>query len=102
MLQCRVSKASRHNKGRESMRLHKMNVKRWRRDLTALIVSAVFAVALPASALDWQFTGATNRTAAVSLSCVMAGEFDSQIPSTVIFSGCNMRSDAVGNLILFR
>ena len=60
------------------------------------------AVIISSAAVDWQFTGATNRTAAVSLSCVISGEFDSQIPSTVLLSGCNMQSDAVGTLILFR
>jgi len=69
-----------------------------------ILVGAMCAIALsiPAVAVDWQFTGATNRTAAVSLSCVIAGEFDSQIPSTVLLAGRNMRSDAVGTLILFR
>ena len=69
-----------------------------------ILVGAMCAIVLsiPAAAVDWQFTGATNRTAAVSLSCVIAGEFDSQVPSTVLLAGRNMRSDAVGTLILFR
>ena len=69
-----------------------------------ILVCAICAIVLsiPAAAVDWQFTGATNRTAAASLSCVIVGEFDSQIPSTVLLAGRNMRSDAVGTLILFR
>ena len=66
-----------------------------------LAVVAGFAP-FAASAVDWQFTGATNRTAVVARTCVISSEFDSQISSTVLLSGCNMRSDAVGTLILFR
>ena len=68
------------------------------------ILCAAFAAgaSIPAVAVDWQFTGATNRTAAVSLSCGISGEFDSQIPSTVLLTGRNMRSDAVGAIFLFR
>jgi len=69
-----------------------------------ILVGAMCAIALsiPAVAVDWQFTGATNRTAVVARTCVISSEFDSQISSTVLLSGCNMRSDAVGTLILFR
>lgn len=69
-----------------------------------ILVCAVCAMGLtiPVAAVDWQFTGATNRTAVVARTCVISSEFDSQISSTVLLSGCNMRSDAVGTLILFR
>lgn len=69
-----------------------------------LLTCAVLAGAMPmvAGAVDWQFTGATNRTAAVTLSRAISGEFDSQIPSTVLLTGRNMRSDALGTMILFR
>ena len=69
-----------------------------------IVIGAALAVGLArtAEAVDWQFTGATNRTAVVARTCVISSEFDSQIPSTVLLSGYNMRSDAVGTLILFR
>ena len=77
----------------------KSRVAGWTSALLAVVAGfAPFA----ASAVDWQFTGATNRTAAVARTCVISSEFDSQIPSTVLLSGRNMRSDAVGTLILFR
>jgi len=65
---------------------------------------AALAIGLAHSsaAVDWQFTGATDRTAAVSLVRVISSEFDSQIPSTVLLTGRNMRSDAIGTLIIFR
>ena len=66
------------------------------------LAASVTLAAFAASAVDWQFTGATNRTAVAARTCVISSEFDSQIPSTVLLSGCNMRSDAVGTLILFR
>ena len=70
--------------------------------LSALLAVVAGFAPFAASAVDWQFTGATNRTAAVTRTCVISSEFDSQIPSTVRLSGYNMRSDAVGTLILFR
>ena len=66
------------------------------------VASLALMLMLPVWAVDWQFTGATNRTAVVARTCALSGEFDSQIPSTVLLSGRNMRSDAVGTLILFR
>ena len=71
-----------------------------------------------ADAVDWQFTGATNRTFAAARSGTIAGtfnsvvpavrltdvdgEFDSRLPSVVQSAGCNMRSDAAGILVIFR
>lgn len=63
---------------------------------------AALAIGLAHSsaAVDWQFTGATNRTAAVSVTRAISGEFDSQIPSTVLLEGLNMRSDVMGLVII--
>ena len=75
-------------------------------------------IARTADAVDWQFTGATNRTfvavrsgtitgtfnsvvPAVHLADV-DGEFDSRIPSVMRSNGYNMRSDAAGSMIIFR
>ena len=71
-----------------------------------------------ADAVDWQFTGATNRTFAAAQSCTITGtfnsvvpamrladvdgEFDSRLPSAIRSDGYNMRSDAAGSLIIFR
>ena len=71
-------------------------------ELSAFIAIAAGFAPFAASAVDWQFTGATNRTAAVTRTCAISSEFDSQIPSTVLLSGYNMRSDAIGTLIQFR
>ena len=84
------------------MKLQKMCKKRGGGKLTVLLASAAVFASCGAFAVDWQFTAATNRTAAVVRTCVITSEFDSQIPSTVLLTGRNMRSDAVGALILFR
>ena len=86
-------------------------------------VALAFGLARTADAVDWQFTGATNRTAAVTRTCVarsgtiatefnsvvpaarrgdFVGEFDSRVPSAVRSVGHNMRSDAAGIMIIFR
>ena len=67
---------------------------------TCAIMAAGFV--LSANAVDWQFTGATNRTFAASSAAAIAGDFDSRVPNAVVRGGCNMRSDAVGVLIIFR
>ena len=74
------------------------------RETYQILTCAVLAgaMSMAAWAVDWQFTGATNRTAAVTLSRAISGEFDSQIPSTVLLAGRNMRSDAIGIMIIFR
>lgn len=84
------------------------------------IICAAMAIGLArtADAVDWQFTGATNRAAVatqsgmiagefnsvLSRACTIAvsGEFDSRYPSIVRSDGYNMRSDAAGALIIFR
>lgn len=90
------------------------------RALKILSTCAVLAFGLtfPAGGVDWQFTGATNRT--FTASCTgsftgvfnsnvpgarlsdFEGEFDSRIPNAAISGGYNMRSDAAGALIIFR
>ena len=90
------------------------------RQLTIRSVCAALAVglALSAGAVDWQFTGATNRTfAAASSGSIdsafnsvipaelpgdLDGEFDSRLPSVVRSAGYNMRSDKGGLMIIFR
>ena len=86
---------------------------------SALALAAVTAGhALSLGAVDWQFTGATNRTfvavgsgaiagpfnSVVPAACPadVTGEFDSRLPSAVLSEGYNMRSDAAGTYILFR
>ena len=84
------------------------------------VICAALAVGLArtADAVDWQFTGATNRTFVAVRSGTIAtefnsivpaacrgdfvGEFDSRIPSAVRSVGHNMRSDAAGTMIIFR
>lgn len=90
------------------------------RELKILSTCAVLAFGLTFSAggVDWQFTGATNRT--FTASCAgsftgvfnsnvpgarqsdFEGEFDSRIPNAAVSAGHNMRSDVVGVLIIFR
>ena len=90
------------------------------RELKILSTCAVLAVGLtfPAGGVDWQFTGATNRTFTASCAGSFAGafnsnvpgarqsafegEFDSRIPNAAASGGYNMRSDAAGALIIFR
>ena len=90
------------------------------RQLTTRSACAILAVglALSSGAVDWQFTGATNRTFAASCAGTFAGEFnsnvpgarlsdfedefDSRIPNAAVSGGHNMRSDAAGALIIFR
>ena len=85
-----------------------------------IVIGAALAVGLPrtADAVDWQFTGATNRTFAASCTSsftgefnsivpgsrlsAVEGEFDSRIPNAVVSGGHNMRSDTAGVLIIFR
>ena len=85
-----------------------------------IVIGAALAVGLPrtADAVDWQFTGATNRTFVAARSSTIAtefnsivpaacrgdfvGEFDSRIPSAVRSDGYNMRSDAAGSMIILR
>ena len=90
------------------------------RRIQHIIAAIALAVGLAhiADAVDWQFTGATNRTFVAVQSGVIAGafnsvvpavrlagvdgEFDSRLPSVVRGEGYNMRSDAAGSLIIFR
>lgn len=90
------------------------------RELKILSTCAVLAFGLtfPAGGVDWQFTGATNRTFTASCAGSFAGvfnsnvpgarqsdfegEFDSRIPNAAVSGGYNMRSDAAGALIIFR
>ena len=84
------------------------------------LICAALAIGLvcTADAVDWQFTGATNRTFVAARSGTIAGtfnsvvpaarladvdsEFDSRLPSIARGDGYNMRTDAAGVLILFR
>ena len=90
------------------------------RQLTTRSACAILAVglALSSGAVDWQFTGATNRTFAASSAAAIVGafnsnvpgtrqsdfegDFDSRIPNAVVSGGHNLRSDAAGTLIIFR
>lgn len=90
------------------------------RALKILSTCAVLAFGLtfPAGGVDWQFTGATNRTFTASCTgsftgvfnsnvpgsrlSAVEGEFDSRIPNAVVSGGHNMRSDTAGVLIIFR
>ena len=81
-------------------------------------IALAVGLARSADAVDWQFTGATNRTFVAARSGTIAGtfnsvvpavrladvdgEFDSRLPSVVRSDGYNMRSDAAGALIIFR
>ena len=85
-----------------------------------IVIGVALAVGLArtADAVDWQFTGATNRTFVAVRSGTIAtefnsvvpaarrgdfvGEFDSRIPNAVVSGGHNMRSDTAGVLIIFR
>lgn len=85
-----------------------------------IVIGVALAVGLArtADAVDWQFTGATNRTFVATRSGTIAtefnsvvpaarrgnfvGEFDSRIPAAVRSVGHNMRSDAAGIMIFFR
>ena len=70
-----------------------------------MMAACVAAFAVPpliANAVDWQFTGATNRTCVATRSVTINGAFDSRIPSVIRINGCNMRSDKSGLMIIFR
>jgi hypothetical protein len=85
-----------------------------------ILIGLALAVGLArtADAVDWQFTGATNRTFAAASSGTidsafnsvipaelpgdLDGEFDSRLPSVVRSAGYNMRSDKGGLMIIFR
>ena len=90
------------------------------RQTFCIVIGAALAVGLArtAEAVDWQFTGATNRTFVAVRSGTIAtefnsvvpamrladvdGEFDSRLPSAIRSDGYNMRSDAAGTMIIFR
>ena len=90
------------------------------RQPTTRSVCAALAVGLAfsAGAVDWQFTGATNRTFAASCAGTFAeefnsnvpgsrqsafeGDFDSRIPNAAVSGGHNLRSDTAGTFIIFR
>jgi hypothetical protein len=81
-------------------------------------IALTVGIARTADAVDWQFTGATNRTFVAVRSGTIAtefnsvvpamrladvdGEFDSRLPSAIRSDGHNMRSDAAGTMIIFR
>ena len=90
------------------------------RKTLCILIGLVLAIGLArtADAVDWQFTGATNRTFVATRSGTIAGtfnsavpavrladvdgEFDSRLPFAIRSDGYNMRSDAAGSLIIFR
>ena len=81
-------------------------------------IALTVGIARTADAVDWQFTGATNRTFVAARSGTIAtefnsivpvarrgdfvGEFDSRLPSAIRSAGYNMRSDAAGIMIILR
>ena len=83
------------------MKLHK-TIKNLGGKLTPLLAVVAGFATFAASAVDWQFTGATNRTAAVAHSCAISSEFDSRLPPTILIAGRNFRSDACGSVFVFR
>jgi len=87
--------------------------------MTALkltLAAAVGVAALVAGAVDWQFTGATNRTSAASAQTVAAalplrvftkggsasGNFESRQTDTKVVHGCNFSSKGIGMTIIVR
>lgn len=82
---------------------------------TFFATAAVFA-ALVAGAVDWQFTGATNRSCAASAQTAAAtlplrirttgnpaaGSFESRLIDSEILYGCNFSSERVGLMLIVR